>query len=295
MALEVAVQLAYNSKHRDLSKLFKKLLLADPSNSEYLRGYLESVDGGNIDELLELLNINSIQGNPFYNNLYNQIALEYVRLGNLDFAEEYFKKSLSKKDNDRFALYYLSLVYRDLGRNDLALEISKKHISYYPNDKEGYVNSSLSLISLQRFAEAIEELKIAVSLFPDDFEINYFLGLASYSNKSFEDAEIFYSKSLLIDQNSVAAMHGLAMTYDQNEEWNKSDELYTKLISLNDQDAQAYNNFAYSLVERDEDLDYALALAKKAVFISPDISPYLDTIGWIYYKLSDFDKATTNY
>ena len=86
-------------------------------------------------------------------------------------------------------------------------------------------------------------------------------------------------------------MHGLAMAYDQNEEWNKSDELYTKLISLNDQDAQAYNNFAYSLVERDEDLDYALALAKKAVFISPDISPYLDTIGWIYYKLSDFDKA----
>ena len=52
LALEVAAELAYNSKHRDLSKIFKKLLLADPSNSEYMRGYLESNDGGNIEELL---------------------------------------------------------------------------------------------------------------------------------------------------------------------------------------------------------------------------------------------------
>ena len=81
------------------------------------------------------------------------------------------------------------------------------------------------------------------------------------------------------------------MTYDQIEKWDKSDELYTKLIALNDRDAQAYNNFAYSLVERDEDLEYALTLAEKAIQISPDVSAYLDTIGWIYYKLSEFEKA----
>ena len=86
-------------------------------------------------------------------------------------------------------------------------------------------------------------------------------------------------------------MHGLAMTYDQNKEWEKSDELYAKLITLDDQDAQAYNNFAYSLVERGEDLDYALSLSQKAIEISPQTSAYLDTIGWIYYKLSDLEKA----
>ena len=81
------------------------------------------------------------------------------------------------------------------------------------------------------------------------------------------------------------------MTYDQNEKWEKSDDLYTKLITINDQDAQAYNNFAYSLVERGEDLEYALRLSKKAIEISPQTSAYLDTIGWIYYKLSDLEKA----
>ena len=291
LALEVAAELAYNSNHRDLAKIFRKLLLADPSNSEYLRGYLESNEGGNVDELLDLLQIDSIQFNPFFNNLYNQIALEYLRLGRLESAEEFLQKSLSRKDNDRFALYYLSLVYRDIGRNDLALEISKKHTSFYPNDKEGYINSSIAYISLQRFEEAIDELNIAVSIFPNDFEVNYFLGLANYSARNFNKAEKFYAKSLLLDQESIAVMHGLAMTYDQNEKWEKSDELYTKLIAINDKDAQAYNNFAYSLVERDEDLEYALSLAEKAIQINPDVSAYLDTIGWIYYKLSEFEKA----
>tara|TARA_X000001036_G_scaffold24036_1_gene20129 strand:+ start:533 stop:2143 length:1611 start_codon:yes stop_codon:yes gene_type:complete len=291
LALEVAAQLAYNSNHRDLPKIFKKLLLADPSNSEYMRGFLESKNGGNVEELIDLLELEELKANPFYNNLFNQIALEFIRQGRFQTAEEYLNKSLSKKDDDRFALYYLSLVYREIARNDLSLEVSRKHSSYYPNEKEGYINSSLALISLQRFDEAIDELNIAAALFPEDFEVNYFLGLSNYSIQNFVNAEKYYLKSFTIDSNSVAAMHGLAMTYDQNQEWDKSDDLYTKLIALNDQDAQAYNNFAYSLVERGEDLDYALSLSSKAIEISPQTSAYLDTIGWIYYKLSDLDKA----
>ena len=86
-------------------------------------------------------------------------------------------------------------------------------------------------------------------------------------------------------------MHALAMVYDQNEKWDQSDKLYTDLITINTKDAQAYNNYAYSLIERNEDVEYALTLAKKAIELSPKTSSYLDTIGWIYFKLNDFDKA----
>ena len=61
-----------------------------------MRGYLESNDGGNIEELLELLNLDSIKANPFYNNLYNQIALEYLRIGKLDSAEEFLQNLIKK-------------------------------------------------------------------------------------------------------------------------------------------------------------------------------------------------------
>jgi tetratricopeptide (TPR) repeat protein len=51
------------------------------------------------------------------------------------------------------------------------------------------------------------------------------------------------------------------------------------------------NNFAYSLAERGLDLDRALKMVQKAVDEEPENSSYLDTIGWVYYKLGNYEKA----
>ena len=137
----------------------------------------------------------------------------------------------------------------------------------------------------------MEVLLESLKIFPNDFDINYFLGIAHYSLKNFIESETYYEKALKINNQSTTAMHGLAMVYDKNKKWNKSDQLYIDLIADNTNDAQAYNNYAYSLVERNKDIDYALTLAQKAIELSPNTSAYLDTIGWIYFKLNDFEKA----
>jgi len=292
LALEVAAQLAIESKHRDAAFIVKKLLLSNPVNPEYLKLYIESIEEGNhLSEIESLLDNKEIKSNPFINNLYNQLAYEYLISGYYDKSEEFFEKSLEMNDKDRFALYYLSTLYRESAKFDQSIQLSEQHIRLYPNDKEGYINKSLSLLNLQRFNLAKDQLSEALELFPEDFQINYFLGLAHYSLQEFENAEIFYKKALSIDTNSIAAMHALAMAYDQNKKWEESDQLYTELIALNINDAQAYNNYAYSLIERNEDVDYALTLAKKAIDLSPKTSSYLDTIGWIYFKLNDLEKA----
>ena len=69
------------------------------------------------------------------------------------------------------------------------------------------------------------------------------------------------------------------------------DEIYLDLISTDSLDAQALNNYAYSLVERNMNIDLALELSKSAIKISPKSAPYLDTIGWIYFKMNKYDKA----
>ena len=85
--------------------------------------------------------------------------------------------------------------------------------------------------------------------------------------------------------------HNLALIYDSTGNWDESDKLYIDLISTDTTDAQAYNNYAYSLVERNRDIDFALELAQNAIKLEPRSAAYLDTIGWIYFKMDEYDEA----
>ena len=56
-----------------------------------------------------------------------------------------------------------------------------------------------------------------------------------------------------------------------------------------------HNDYAYILSEREQssidDLNFALKLAENAISIEPDNAAFLDTIGWIYFKLGTYRKA----
>ena len=96
---------------------------------------------------------------------------------------------------------------------------------------------------------------------------------------------------MCIRDRSRNTKHNLALIYDSNGEWEESDKLYMELISSDTTDAQAFNNFAYTLVERDKDVEFALELAQNAIRLEPKSAAYLDTIGWIYFKMNEYDEA----
>jgi tetratricopeptide (TPR) repeat protein len=53
----------------------------------------------------------------------------------------------------------------------------------------------------------------------------------------------------------------------------------------------AMNNFAYNLSVRGENLERAQELALKAMELDPENAAYLDTMGWVFYKLGEYEKA----
>ena len=93
----------------------------------------------------------------------------------------------------------------------------------------------------------------------------------------------------------ISAKHALAMMYEEMNDTNRSDSLFLQMIEQDKNDAVRRNDYAYILSERDkispEELSFALELATNAIAIEPDNAAFLDTIGWIYYKLSTYQKA----
>lgn len=69
------------------------------------------------------------------------------------------------------------------------------------------------------------------------------------------------------------------------------DSLFQEAIRYHPDNALLLNNYSYSLGERGVDLDLALDLARRAVRQDPENGSFLDTIGWIHFRLGNLDDA----
>lgn len=82
-----------------------------------------------------------------------------------------------------------------------------------------------------------------------------------------------------------------AMAYDKLKKPEKSIEAYNDVLGIDPENALALNNLAYLYAEREENLDEAMQYAKQAVDTEPENPVFLDTLGWLYYKTGNYQKA----
>jgi Flp pilus assembly protein TadD len=161
----------------------------------------------------------------------------------------------------------------------------------FSNDPSGFINASIISLNNSLPQKAIDYLQPNIEKFTNNYSAHYILGTSYYQVDDLINSEKHLIKALSIFPGSRNSKHTLAMIYDQNGSWMKSDSLYLDLISTDSTDAQAYNNFSYSLVERNDNLELALEMSIIANRLQPKSAPYLDTLGWIYFRLEQYEKA----
>ena len=67
--------------------------------------------------------------------------------------------------------------------------------------------------------------------------------------------------------------------------------MYERAIRLDPKNHLLLNNYGYSLAERGIQLERALSMAREAVRQQPVNQAYLDTYGWVYYRMGQYDEA----
>ena len=86
----------------------------------------------------------------------------------------------------------------------------------------------------------------------------------------------------------------LALCYDKLGFPDKSIHLYENILDIDAGNVFMMNNLAYVLAVQGKDLSRAKELALKAVAVEPENASYLDTLGWVLFKLSEYDNARDN-
>ena len=283
-----ALQLKNKTKARNI---FKDLSLQNPSQENYINIYSElAIQSKSYKEAISHLQ-KLLSDNGESSNLKANIGILHHASGDSVKGKNILRDLFDKKQLN--AQYSLSLfeIYFDIKDNISAAKISDEIITSFPEDWRGYYSRSLVFMDEDEYKSAINILDPISETFSNIFSIQYILGLCYSRIKMSDEAINFYNRALIIRPNSINVLHSIAILYDDIGEWVKSDKIYDQLIKNNPNDAQAYNNYAYSLVERNKDLQRALSYAKKAVKLEPENPSYLDTIGWAYYKMNDIKKA----
>jgi tetratricopeptide (TPR) repeat protein len=92
----------------------------------------------------------------------------------------------------------------------------------------------------------------------------------------------------------VAAYLSLAQIYAQTNEFKKAIDVYEKVLEKQPNLWVAANDLAFLLSEHStskKDLEKALKLAGQAQKLRPEDPAVMDTMGWVYYKQGDSNRA----
>jgi len=213
--------------------------------------YLEEFDQAR-EFLLPLVTIKTPQMNIV--ELMGRIEFEAK---NLQKAKEYFRFIVEKETDNKFAYLFLAFTLSDMD----------------------------SLIQ----AEAT--YKNALEKFPDDVALWSFYGLNLQRQEKYGQSIDAFQKALALDSLNSNALSNLPVVYESLNMYSKSDSVYEVGIKRLPDNDLLLNNYSYSLSERNLRMPEALEMSKKAITAKPDNAAYLDTIGWIYFKLGNLTEA----
>ena len=117
--------------------------------------------------------------------------------------------------------------------------------------------------------------------------------LASYykSKAQYQASMKIYKKILDHSDTNDRDLFLYASNLDKIGRWKEARVLFLQLLKNNPRDTYTLNYVSYKLALKNQELDFAFDLIKKALKIDPDNGYFLDTLGWVEYKRNNFISA----
>ena len=196
-------------------------------------------------------------------------------------------------DDPRFEAY---VVHAHLAADDTAAaaEASRQALARFPGD------SRLQILKAQvLYEEGLEEqgLKLLLDLSADSPDDGMLAGsVASYlqNARRFEEAESFLDSAIGRMPEDEQLLFQFGAVLERQDKVDAAEAAFTKVLTLNPESAGALNYLGYMLADRGVRLEESLAYVQQAVALDPYNGAYLDSLGWVYFRLGRLELAEEN-
>lgn len=257
-------------------------------------------------------------------------AEHQINSGQLEEALKTYKSALSPQSDVEL---YKTVVDIEayLQRNDSVSYYADLALSRFPGNMELYFTKSIAQYHIREYDGAIRTLEEAVRYAPSDSMKSVLyssMGEIAHQRDSLSSGYVrYYEQALKYDPENLHAIYNYsdylvdagknpekALTHLRNDSIRSimlgmigdlvhqkdsvngrrnSFPYYEKALKYNPDNIHALNNYSYFLSLENSDLEKALAMIARVMELEPGNPTYIDTYGWILYKLGRYEEAKT--
>jgi tetratricopeptide (TPR) repeat protein len=217
-------------------------------------------------------------------------------------AAIYFEETLYLRALDEFQLVVaandhkdphvlMARIYENQGRLDKAILEFEILRNLEPKSMDILLYSARLYSMDKKMGVAIKLLENAVEMEPENDQIYHSLALAYMSNQENGKAVGSMEKALALNPKKDSYYFELGALMEKAGDFKGAIENMRQAIEINPLHSNAHNFLGYIYALEGRDLDRALEHLKKALIIQPRNGYFLDSLGWIYFKKGDSEKA----
>ena len=194
-------------------------------------------------------------------------------------------------DDHHFARLLLAQQLSDYGQADIALA----NLERIP---DGGMFGQLARLAESAVVEEAGDSERAISLMkavadrdPGNAYIFHRLGDTYRRNSMFRQSRNAYMASLALGRDTGGLHRSLGVSLERLGETQAAETHLLRAIEIDPGDAYALNYLGYWWADEGRKLDRAIAMIERAVSHRPSSGFFVDSLGWVHYKLGDPARA----
>ncbi|HEV7404924.1 MAG TPA: tetratricopeptide repeat protein [Chthoniobacteraceae bacterium] len=251
---------------------------------------------------LSALSLKQTSDDPVLTNAGDKLARALIEAGQDEKAIGVLEK-ITKENPLRFETFeVLGELYEKRGDKERALGAYKHSLQLDASEPRNHIRVAEMQAEMKHFDEAVETARSARARFPENPDALFLLASCLSQAKKHPEALAVFAEALSeFESEHEEALNAefyfqYGVAAEQAGVFEKTVEMMRKTIDLDPNGktaAKAQNFLGYMWVERNENLDEAGDLIRKAIETQPDNGAFLDSLGWYFFKKGDYDKALT--
>jgi tetratricopeptide (TPR) repeat protein len=228
------------------------------------------------------------------------IGATLTRRGGEDLALVYLQLALYLQPNHPLALLSLADLYESVKKPAMAIKVYERMPANSPLKRNAQIQLATNLDAADRSDEAIKILKEVTAEAPKDIEAIMALGNIERGRKKFSDCATTYSQAVdalpaaASDKNGWITYYYRGICEERSKQWSKAEADMRKALELQPEQPHVLNYLGYSWIDQGINLDEGMKMIKRAVDQRPDDGYIVDSLGWAYFRIGNYEEAVKN-